>query len=141
MTEYPAYTFCMRYLGIDYGAKRVGVAVSSEGIAFPRAVLENNTTLFPALLEIIAKEKISAIVVGDARAFGGGENPVTKDVDAFIGKLKKETNVPVIPAWEAGSSVEASRYAPEGRPHDDSAAAAIILQRYLDMRSSPSDAL
>lgn len=127
----------MRYLGIDYGAKRIGVAVSSESIAFPRAVLENNVTLIPTLLTIIAKEKISAIVVGDTRAFSGGENPVTKDADEFIWKLKKETNVPVTPVWEAGSSVEASRYAPEGRPHDDSAAAAIILQRYLDMRGSP----
>lgn len=123
----------MRYLGIDYGAKRIGLAVSSEGIAFPHDSVENNGDLFATLCGIIAKEKISAIVIGDTRAFGGGENPVTKEAEGFIKKLSKETGLPVTPAWEAGSSVEASRYAPEGRPKDDSAAAAIILQRYLDM--------
>ncbi|MBI2610604.1 pre-16S rRNA-processing nuclease YqgF [Candidatus Kaiserbacteria bacterium] len=124
----------MRYLGIDYGTRRIGLSVSSEGIAFPRGVLENSAELLVVLREVITKEKIEAIVVGDTRSFGGGENPVTKDADAFIEKLKKETGLPVAVAREAGSSKEASRFAPEGRPHDDSAAATIILQRYLDMR-------
>lgn len=125
----------MRYLGIDYGGKRIGLAISSEGIAFPRDTLDNDDALFVMLRDIIEKEKVSAVVVGDTRAFGGGENPITKEADAFIARLKKEMDVPVTPVWEAGSSVEASRYAPEGRPKDDAAAAAIILQRYLDMRS------
>src|SRR3989344_7398246 len=124
----------MRYLAIDYGAKRIGLAISAEDIAFPRGVLENNASLLAALSELVAKEKVTHIVVGDTRSFRGGENPVTKDAESFIEKLKKETGLSVTSAWEAGSSVEASRYAPEGRPHDDSAAAAIILQRYLDMR-------
>lgn len=124
----------MRYLGIDYGAKRVGLAVSSEGIAFPHDGVENDGNLFAALCDIIAKEKISEVIVGDTRSFGGSENPITKEAEAFIKKLKRETGLPVTPAWEAGSSVEASRYAPEGRLKDDSAAAAIILQRYLDTR-------
>ena len=124
----------MRYLGIDYGAKRIGLAISSEGIAFPRGIVDNDANLFMALRELIMKEKVTRTIVGDTRSFGGGENPVTKDAESFIEKLKKETGLSVTSAWEAGSSVEASRYAPEGRPHDDSAAAAIILQRYLDMR-------
>lgn len=138
----------MRYLGIDYGAKRIGLAISSEGIAFPREVIHNDAHLLTNIGEIVAKEKISAIVVGDTRSFVGTENPVTKEADAFIAKLRKETHLPVVTAWEAGSSVEASRYAParapraggpEARPHNDSAAAAIILQRYLDMRGSAID--
>jgi putative Holliday junction resolvase len=128
----------MRYLGIDYGAKRIGLAVSSERIAFPRDVIENNAQVFTRLNEIIEKERIAKIVIGDTRTFGGGSNPITRDLDAFVEKLKAESGLPVQLVWEAGSSVEASRFAPEGRSKDDSAAA-IILQRYLDMRTDALD--
>jgi len=124
----------MRYLGIDYGAKRIGLSISSEGIAFPRGVFENDSTLLATLRELITKEKVTGIVIGDTRSFGGHENPVTKDAEKFIEKLKKDMGLSVATMWEAGSSVEASRFAGEKSPHDDSAAAAIILQRYLDMR-------
>ena len=122
----------MRYLGIDYGTKRIGIAVSSENIAFPRGVAENHADLFLIIVDIIEKEKITNIVVGDTRSFGGYDNSVTKELEAFVERLKEETNLPVVAAWEAGSSVEASRHAPDDKPHDDGAAAAIILQRYLD---------
>ncbi|MBI4093478.1 pre-16S rRNA-processing nuclease YqgF [Candidatus Kaiserbacteria bacterium] len=124
----------MRYLGIDYGTKRVGLAVSSEDIAFPHGVIENNASLFVTLCDVITKEKIGAIAIGDSRAYGGGENIITKEVEAFTKRLKVETGLPIESMWEAGSSIEAARYA-DGRPKDDSAAAAIILQRYLDMRT------
>ncbi|MFA7309433.1 MAG: Holliday junction resolvase RuvX [Candidatus Paceibacterota bacterium] len=126
----------MRYLGIDYGEKRVGVAVSDAAgtIAFPRMTLTNDASLFEGLEKIISEEKIGTIVVGDTRAFSGLENPVTKDAEAFIGRLAKKTELPVVPAFEAGSSIEASRYSPDGNAHDDGAAAAVILQRYMEMR-------
>lgn len=126
----------MRYLGIDYGSKRVGCAVSSEGIAFPLSVIANDATLFSTLRGILEKERVGEIVVGDTRAYGGGENSITRDVEQFIERLREESTIPVHSAWEAGSSVEASRYAPQGSAKDDSAAAAIILQRYLDMRGN-----
>ncbi len=127
----------MKYLGIDYGTKRVGVAVSdSDGkIAFPRTVLANDDTLFSHLKGIAADERVETIVVGDTRAFAGLENPITKGLEAFVGELRKHTGLPIMLGWEAGSSIEASRYAEKGNEHDDAAAAAIILQRYLDMRS------
>lgn len=125
----------MRYLGIDYGAKRIGLAASSESIAFPHSVVANDAELFAVLRDVIAKEKIESIVIGDTRSFSGRENPVTKEAERFIERLKKETGLPVIAAFEAGSSIEASRYAPENKAHDDGAAAALILQRYLDMHN------
>ncbi|OGG57922.1 hypothetical protein A2853_03265 [Candidatus Kaiserbacteria bacterium RIFCSPHIGHO2_01_FULL_55_17] len=124
----------MKYLGIDYGAKRIGLAVSIEGIAFPRGVIENDTSTLTTLVDIVAKEKVSGVVVGDTRSFGGHANPVTKAADAFVDTLQKELSVPVVRAREAGSSVEAARYAPGGEKHDD-AAAALILQGYLDSHS------
>lgn len=126
-----------KYLGIDYGAKRIGIAVSNdEGtIAFPRKTVENDVQLFAKLAQIIADEKIQFIVVGDTRSYSNLENPVTKEAEGFVARLKKEISLPINLAGEAGSSIEASRYAPEDSGHSDGAAAAIILQRYIDMRT------
>ena len=126
----------MRHLGIDYGSKRIGIAISTEGIAFPHSMALNDEKIFTVLSDIIAKEKVASIVVGDTRSFGGHDNPVTKQAEAFIETLKQQTHLPVVSAWEAGSSIEASRYAPDEKSHDDSAAAAIILQRFLDTKGT-----
>ncbi|OGG79746.1 hypothetical protein A3A39_04450 [Candidatus Kaiserbacteria bacterium RIFCSPLOWO2_01_FULL_54_13] len=126
----------MRYLGVDYGSKRVGIAVSdAEGkIAFPRAEFSNDDTLLSSIAKIAAQEGVGKIVVGDTRAFGGGENIITPQVEEFRAQLEKATGIECKFAFEAGSSVEASRYAPEGSEHSNDAAAAFILQRYLDFR-------
>ncbi|HXK38715.1 MAG TPA: Holliday junction resolvase RuvX, partial [Candidatus Paceibacterota bacterium] len=85
---------------------------------------------------LVADEKIESIVVGDTRSFSNLANPVTKEAEDFVVRLKKDILLPVASAWEAGSSVEASRYAPESASNSDGAAAAIILQRYMDMRAN-----
>lgn len=126
----------MKYLGIDYGAKRVGAAVSDRDatIAFPRAVFQNDTKLLSELMKIVQEERIESIVVGDTRSHGGGENPVTVDAEAFVEILKTKTKLPVESVPEVWSSIEANRYAPKGEEHNDAAAAAFILQRFLDMK-------
>lgn len=126
----------MKYLGIDYGAKRVGVAVSNaEGtIAFPRASIANNETLVSAVTRMCEEERIEGIVVGDTRTLGGGENPVTHDAEVFMEQLRGASKLPVQAVFEGWSSVEASRYARKGEEHNDAAAAAVILQRYIDMK-------
>lgn len=128
----------MKYLGIDYGGKRIGLAVSTAGIAFPRGVIANDSTTLAELVHIVQKERITHIVAGDTRSFGGKANPITEEADAFFERLERETNIPVIRAFEAGSSVEASRHSESGEKHDD-AAAALILQRYLDMNADTID--
>jgi putative holliday junction resolvase len=126
-----------KYLGIDYGAKRIGIAVSnSEGtIAFPRTTIANDGKLSVSLARLIADEVIDAIVVGDTRSFSNLENPVTKEAESFVARLQRETNIPVHSVSEMGSSIEASRYAPKNSERSDEAAAAIILQRYIDMQT------
>ncbi len=128
----------MKYLGIDYGTKRVGVAVSDAAgtIAFPRATLPNDAQLFSQLEELVKNEKITCIVVGDTRSHGGKDNPVTAAAEEFVVEIQKEFAVPVEGVWEMWSSIEASRYAPEGQEHNDASAAAIILQRFLDTRGT-----
>ena len=128
----------MKYLGIDYGAKRVGTAISDDAgtIAFPRAVISNDKNLLPQLFKMTQEEKIEQIIVGDTRSHGGGENPITAEAETFMETLARTTSLPVSRAFEVFSSIEASRYAPKGSEHEDAAAAAIILQRFLDMNAS-----
>jgi len=133
------YNNGMRYLGIDFGMKRVGIAVSNdEGtIAFPRATLTNDDALAQEILKIIETEKIGVVVIGDTKALSGEPNPIVSlSADLFIEELKEDIAIPIIKAFEGWSSIEASRYAPKGKEHDDAAAAAIILQRYLDTKKT-----
>ena len=124
----------MRYLGIDYGAKRIGLALSDEkgGFAFPHETIPNDMSAIDRITKIIRKEKVGEIVMGDTRADTGAENLISKDADAFAAQLATHTGLPVHRMREAWSSHEAARFAPKGKEHDDTAAAAIILQRYLD---------
>ncbi len=121
----------MKYVGLDFGSKRIGVAVSNaEGtIAFPRVTLANDASVFDALKAMLETEHIDAIVVGDTRTLSGAANPVTEEAEAFAKKIAELTNLPLRWAKEAGSTVAISDGA---RAHDDAAAAAFILQRYLD---------
>ncbi len=124
----------MKYLGIDYGAKRIGIAVSdADGkIAFPRDTIANMPGTIKSIKALVEAENIGFVVIGDARSYGGIPNPITLRAKDFAEKLKEELDVPIASVWEAGSSIEANRYDPD-HEHNDAAAAAIILQRYLDM--------
>ena len=123
----------MRYLGIDYGTKRIGIAISDAdaGFAFPKETIPNDATAIDRIYKIVIENGIDEIVIGDARSVGGAENAITKDAETFTGRLAAHIKKPVHASWEAWSSVEAARFAPKGE-HNDAAAAAIILQRYLD---------
>lgn len=130
----------MKYLGIDYGAKRIGLAVSDAGgtIAFPRETITNMRGVIGSIQKLIKDEKIDYIVVGDTKSYGGIPNPVTLQVRDFVDDLKKAVDLPIASSWEAGSTMEANRYDPSGA-HNDAAAAAVILQRYLDIKTGRVD--
>ena len=134
----------MKYLGIDFGTKRVGVAVSDEGgiLARPLSVFKNDSTLFDEIDKVIAKEGIGSIVVGNSAG-----NPVQRNIDEFIGQVTLTSMLPVDMITEAFTSAEAhGRKGKESmaaratkapaKPADlDARAAAVILQRYLDTHS------
>lgn len=124
----------MRYLGIDYGTKRLGIALSDEGgsFAFPHETIPNDATAIDRIASIVAHQHVAGIILGDTRSVGGAENRITPEADVFAEALASYVKIPVKRGWEAWSSIEASRFAPKGREHDDAAAAAIILQRFLD---------
>lgn len=122
----------MRILGIDYGTKRIGIALSDEGgtIAFPKEVLENSKNTTDRIAGIAHEAQAGVIVVGESKDWGGRENPLMGDIRSFKKSLE-DKDFTVVLEPEFFSSVEAGRFQGVGEKHDASAAA-IILQRYLD---------
>ena len=128
----------MRFLGIDYGKKRVGVALSDEGgvMAFPYTVLPNSRSLADRVSALCKEKAVDAVVVGLSQTSTGVDNPITKDVDRFVNTLTERTELPFHLEPEFYSTQEALRV--QGRTgHTDASAAAIILQRFLDKENAP----
>lgn len=136
----------MRYLGIDYGSKRVGLALSDEAgtMGFPNAIITNTPRLIDELHVIIAKENIGAVVIGESRNLAGGENAIAKDARELGSIITERTGVPVFYESEVFTSVEARR-APakeiksreaKARGAVDASAAALILTSYLSRRDN-----
>ncbi|MFZ2072178.1 MAG: Holliday junction resolvase RuvX [Minisyncoccia bacterium] len=140
----------MRFLGIDYGTKRIGVAISDENstLAFPEGIVPNDLNTFKVIGDILKKENVSEIVVGESVDFKGKLNALSARIELFIGELESRFKLPIHKQKEFLTSVEArksekgdkrSHYAQShsrvkqiksGRI--DASAAALILQRYLD---------
>ena len=122
----------MKYLGIDYGTKKVGVAISDEDgtFAFPKAIIVAGDAL-ETIAQICTDEKVAAIVIGESVASNGAANELASGANVFKAKLAIATSLPVYLQREDYSSVEAHRYQEKKGDRDDSAAA-IILQRFLD---------
>lgn len=127
------YNTRMRFLGIDYGSKRVGAALSDEAgeFALPLQVLPNTATLLPALKKIIAEKKVGAVVLGESKNFKGEPNLIMKKIAEFKRVLEDETGLPVHLEPEFLTSAEAERVQGKNRMQDASAAA-LILKSYLE---------
>jgi putative Holliday junction resolvase len=125
----------MKYLGIDYGLKRTGVAISDDAgsFAFPKEIVPTDIAL-EYILATVTTEKISGIVIGESLASNGIPNKVDEEVKSFTEKIKNKTKIPVFFEREGYSSVEAHRYQTKKGSRDDSAAA-VILQRFLDKQN------
>ena len=137
----------MRILALDVGDERIGVAVSDLlGIlASPLIAIErtSDSKAIDAILEIADEQEAGEIVVGLPISLSGGYSDQTKSVAAFIRKLEARSPVPVNTADERYSTVEAERLLSQSKPQRarsrgeiDAAAAAVILQSYLDSRAS-----
>lgn len=126
----------MRYLGVDYGTKKVGLALSDEAgtMGFPHAIVPNTPQLVEAVAEIVTREKAGLIVIGESRDLAGGENPVAAEARAFGDRLALRASVPVRYESEVFTSAEARRGAPKGA-RVDASAAALILTSYLSRQN------
>ena len=135
-----------RVLGIDYGERRIGLALSDPMgiIAKPLRIIDRkNTTDYISEILNTAKEKnANIIVVGLPITLRGKQSKQTKVVQKFIEKLTQLGKIPVVPVDERLSSIAAKKSLQlqgvktgheKGRV--DETAAAIILQEYLDSQS------
>lgn len=132
----PRYDNGMRILGLDYGSKRVGIALSDETgkVAFPQAVWLNNEKLVGKVKALCIEQGVESVVVGDTRGYKGEANEVTAVAEKFKEKLEMELGMTVSLVSEIFSSSEANRVI-EKNNETDARAAALILQSYLDKRN------
>lgn len=124
----------MKYIGIDYGGKRTGISLSDSGgkFAFPHSVIPTRK-LLEELKELVKKEDVKIIVIGESKDFNMEDNSIMKEVNSFVESWKKETNIHIEMYPEFMTSQMARRAAPDDDMHD-ARAAALILQGFLDSR-------
>ena len=133
----------MRFLAIDYGEVRTGLAVcdADETMAFPLNILRGQHDLAQRIADVIAAERIDAVVMGLPLNMDGSEGPQAKRAKTFADRLLGCVEVPVFFQDERLSSFEArdklriagwSRN--KTRDRLDAVAAAEILQAFLESR-------
>lgn len=137
----------MRFLGIDYGTRRIGLAHGDElGLAMPLPALTDADPAKrrAALAAVVKQRRVTEIVLGYPYNMDGTAGFKAKEVDAFAESLRKEFGLPVHLVDERLTShmAEAGMTQKElreirGQGIVDSRAAAIILQDYLDQRFPP----
>jgi putative holliday junction resolvase len=138
-------TIKKRILAIDYGTKRIGLAKTDPFQLFAQAV---GTFDEPALLKeitrILSDDGIEKILLGYPLSGNGTANAMTKVVEQFEVRLQKKIpDVPIVRVDEFGSSKAAMKILIESGTRKeerntkgrlDKAAAALLLQNYLDTR-------
>lgn len=118
----------LNWLGLDYGTRRIGLALGNEAakLARPLRTLENDDNFLPVLEQLVADEEIDGLVVGLPRSLEGDDTPQTTQVREFALQLE-ELGLSVRLQDEAATSS-----LNEDAEDIDAAAAALILQDYLD---------
>ena len=135
-----------RIIGIDYGRKRVGVAVSDPlGIFASALETVQSAKIIEYLKKYAENEKVVRFVVGYPVNMDGAPSEAAKDVDVFLKQLAKAfPDVPVTLEDERFTSVLAHRAMIDGgmkakdrrdKESVDKISAAIILQSYMDKSS------
>lgn len=138
----------MRYLGIDYGSKRVGLALSDESglMAFPYKIISNNTELVDSIHNICGVEEVSAIVLGESTDLSGKPNKIMGSIEEFKRNLEGELDLPIYFEKEFMTTIEARgrggkeindarKVKKEKKESADASAAALILARFLDRKN------
>ncbi len=132
-----------RILGIDYGERRIGLAISDplRIIATPLKVIDRKKSpdFFLVIREIVIEKDISTVVVGIPLTMKGTASIQTNAVTEFINELQKILNIPVTTIDERMTSKEAEKILIQkgvktghNKSAVDQTSAIIILQEYLD---------
>lgn len=122
----------MRKLGIDYGTKKVGLAMTDESgsMAFPHSVIPTTPDIFKKIVAIIEKEKVGEIVIGHSLDRNGKPNAVHTAVEGLMLDLTLETGLPVHLQPEQYTTQAAIQL--QGKTSQtDASAAALILDSFI----------
>jgi putative Holliday junction resolvase len=135
----------MRVLAIDHGTKRMGIALSD-----PSGIVASPLEFIPAepfapflnrLKELIREKEVELILIGMPRNMDGSYGPAAAKVQEFVAVLKENIAVPIQLWDERLTSAQANRFLLQAdvkrkdrKEKVDKAAAAILLQSYLDSR-------
>lgn len=141
----------MRILGIDYGEKRIGLAISDETQTFSREIgILSPKEFWKQVYRILQENEVTKIVLGWPLNMSGEETKKTKEVESFKLKVESKTGLPVEIMDERLTSVMAvhlrqgfgglpsknnkkvGKTLPAKNEYVDSLAAQILLQNYLD---------
>lgn len=145
----------MRYIGIDYGTKRIGIALSDEKrrMAFPYGVIPNlaKEKVAEKINKICKENKVEKIIIGKSVNYRGEHNPIMREAELFKKTLEETTNLPAVYENETMTTMEAERVLKGERTRPpvqnrrrktekffkmkkklDASAAALILRSYLD---------
>lgn len=125
-----------RYLGIDYGTKRIGISVSDEGgeFAFPREILDmGEEKAVDHIKNLLEKEKIVGVIIGLPTNLSGEDTNITNKVRAFSEKLE---NIGIEIEFESEIlSTKAAKQINNNYKMVDASSASLILQGYLDRKN------
>ncbi|MDD5437983.1 MAG: Holliday junction resolvase RuvX [Patescibacteria group bacterium] len=129
----------MRLLGIDYGERKIGVALgdTETRVASPWVIIENqgHGEVIKQIKLICEREGVDRVVLGIPKMMrdSSGENEQIRFIRRFADDLRKE-NIPVDEENEVLSTAQAQQYMRETgyKGEDDDVAASIMLQTYLD---------
>lgn len=134
-----------RILALDYGEKRIGIALSDpmQLFAKPYCVIENAgfKPVLSKVMEFIEEHEVGLVVVGLPYSENGEHSSKTIETETFTDKLRASLTVPVL-AWdERFSTREANEYLKqlgyswqEAKKHIDAMAACMILKSYLESK-------
>jgi putative Holliday junction resolvase len=134
----------MRYLAIDHGTKRTGLAIcdSGETIASPLAVIQGKKELLRKIAEVVETEHVEAVVLGLPLNMTGSESAQTKLVLKFAEQLKGYLHIPVhlqderLSSFSAEEKLASAKFTKEKmKKRLDAVAAAEILEAFLEQKT------
>jgi len=133
----------MRYLAIDYGVRRTGLAICDpdETIASPLCLIESNKRLLERLVDLVERENVEAIVLGLPLNMDDSVGPAAKRVYRLAEQIEEKLHLPVYFEDERLTSFTArQKLLPadltraERKRYLDAVAAAEILQSFLERK-------
>jgi len=126
------------YLGIDFGLKRVGLAIGDR-VAIPRGVLNNDQELIRSIIDLVAEVGVKKIIVGWPIKDDGRQGDLSSTIQSFANRLGQVFTGEIVFENESDTTSSANQKliaadisVKKSKKEIDSIAAAAILQQYID---------